>query len=255
MLSNALERFRKRWLTEYLLSLRKKHYNKCAEDLTHHLRVGQLVMVRHDNVHRIEWPLGVITATFPDEKGVIRTAEVEECGRRTLRPVTFLVPLELDCRHENDDIRQSRSDDDERGNDNDDDDDDVYRADGINDDATSTVDNLNEAVEQMSSNSTAGTKGESLLHNASFYESTDHRASGSSRASGLANGTTPWCTNSTTSPSTTSPYLLPTVQIQTPMGEERNTGMGEATTSQRQPRRAALKQRELLKRLMEDEQL
>ena len=80
VLSNALERFRKRWHTEYLLSLREKHYNKCAENLTHHLRVGQLVMVRHDNVHRIEWPLGVITATFPDEKGVIRAAEVEECG-------------------------------------------------------------------------------------------------------------------------------------------------------------------------------
>ena len=71
VLSNALERFRKQWHTEYLLSLREKHYNKCAENLTHHLRVGQLVMVRHDNVHRIEWPLEVITATFPDEKGVI----------------------------------------------------------------------------------------------------------------------------------------------------------------------------------------
>ena len=80
MLSNALEHFRKRWHTEYLLSLREKHYNKCAENLTHHLQVGQLVMARHDNVHRIEWPLGVITETFPDEKGVIRTAEVEECG-------------------------------------------------------------------------------------------------------------------------------------------------------------------------------
>ena len=78
LLSNALERFRKRWHTEYLLSLREKHYNKCAENPTHHLSVGKLVMVRHDNLHRIEWPLGVITAIYPDEKGVIRTAEVEE---------------------------------------------------------------------------------------------------------------------------------------------------------------------------------
>ena len=83
-LSNALERFRKRWHTEYLLSLREKHYNKCAENPTHHLRVGQLVMVKHDNVHCIEWPVGVITAVYPDERGVIRTAEVEECGRRSL---------------------------------------------------------------------------------------------------------------------------------------------------------------------------
>ena len=81
LLSNALEHFRKRWHTEYLLPLREKHYNKCAENPTHHLSVGKLVMVRHDNVHRIECPLVVITAIYPDEKWVIRTAEVEECGR------------------------------------------------------------------------------------------------------------------------------------------------------------------------------
>ena len=96
LLSNALERFRKRWHNEYLLSLREKHYNRCAENPIHHLSVGKLVMVRHDNVHHIEWPLGVITAIYPDERGVIRTAEVEECGRRSLRPVLYLVPLELD---------------------------------------------------------------------------------------------------------------------------------------------------------------
>ena len=81
VLSNALECFRKRWHNEYLLSLREKHYNQCAENHSHHLRVGQLVMVKHDNIHRIEWPLGEITAVYPDERGVIRTAEVEECGR------------------------------------------------------------------------------------------------------------------------------------------------------------------------------
>ena len=69
VLSNALERFRKRWHNEYLLSLREKHYNQCAENPSHHLRVGQLVMVKHDNIHHIEWPLGVITAVYPDERG------------------------------------------------------------------------------------------------------------------------------------------------------------------------------------------
>ena len=104
LLSNALERFRKRWHSEYLLSLREKHYNVYAEDPTHHLSVGKLVMVRHENVHRIEWPLGVITAVYPDASGVIRTAEVEECGKRSLRPISYLVPLELDCRHDDDAI-------------------------------------------------------------------------------------------------------------------------------------------------------
>ena len=42
LLSNALERFRKRWHSDYLLSLREKHNNVCAEDPTHHLSVGKL---------------------------------------------------------------------------------------------------------------------------------------------------------------------------------------------------------------------
>ena len=119
-LSNALERFLKRWHSEYLLSLREKHNNVCAEDPTHHLSVGQLVMVCHENVHRIEWPLGVNTAVYPDARGIIRTAEVEECGKRSRRPISYLVPLELDCRHDDDNIRlrpRERQRDEEEGDD------------------------------------------------------------------------------------------------------------------------------------------
>ena len=71
--------------------------NHCAEKPTHHLKPGSLVMVRHDNMHWYEWPLGKVVRGFPDPQGVIRTAEVEEGGRVPLRSVTFLVPLELDC--------------------------------------------------------------------------------------------------------------------------------------------------------------
>ena len=117
VLSNTLEQFRKRWHNEYLLALREKHYNLCAENPSHHLRVGQLVMVKHDNIHRIEWPLGVITAIYPDERGVVRTAEVEECGNRFLRSVTYLVPLELDCHHSDDNERQRLHEGEEGDND------------------------------------------------------------------------------------------------------------------------------------------
>ena len=58
-------------------------------------------MVRHDNMHRYEWPLGKVVQVFSDPQGVIRTAEVEEGGRVSLRSVTFLVPLELDCHDDN----------------------------------------------------------------------------------------------------------------------------------------------------------
>ena len=46
LLSNALDRFRRRWSSEYLASLREKHINHCAETPTHHLKPGSLVMVR-----------------------------------------------------------------------------------------------------------------------------------------------------------------------------------------------------------------
>ena len=54
-------------------------------------------MVRQDDKHRIEWPLGKITRAFPDADGVVRTAEVEEGGQRSTRFVASIVPLELGC--------------------------------------------------------------------------------------------------------------------------------------------------------------
>ena len=107
----------------------------------------------------------------------------------------------------------------------------------------------------MSSNVSAGAQGGSLLPDASSSEPAYHHTSGSSRASGLSNGTTRRCNSNAASPSTTSPSILPTVLPQTSMGEERDAGMGEASTRQRQPRCAAQKQRELLKQLLQQDQL
>ena len=60
LISNALDRFRKRWSEEYLTSLHEKHENRCAERPTHHIKPGSLVMIRHENLHRYEWPLGKV---------------------------------------------------------------------------------------------------------------------------------------------------------------------------------------------------
>ena len=78
--------------------LREKHNNRCAEWPTHHISPGNLVMVRRDDKHRIEWPLGKITRIFPDTDGVVRTVEVEEGGQRSMCSVAYIVPLELDCK-------------------------------------------------------------------------------------------------------------------------------------------------------------
>ena len=97
LLSNAVDRFRKHWSSKYLTSQREKHINYCAEKPTHQLKPGSLVMVRHTNLHRYEWPLGEVVRVFPDPHWIIRSVEVEGGGKVSLRSVSSLVPLELDC--------------------------------------------------------------------------------------------------------------------------------------------------------------
>ena len=103
----------------------------------------------------------------------------------------------------------------------------------------------------------AGAQGGSFLPDMPSHESTYLPTSGSSRASGLANGTKRRCNLNMASPTPTSLSLPPhnLVYAQASQGEERDAGWGEASTSQRQPRRAAQKQRELLKHLLQEDQL
>ena len=100
LISNALDKFRRRWSSEYLTSLREKHLTLYLRSPAHHLKPGSLVMVKHENLHRYEWLLGKVLRVFPDLQGIIRTVEVEEGGKVSLLSVTFLVPLELDCNDE-----------------------------------------------------------------------------------------------------------------------------------------------------------
>ena len=126
------------------------------------------------------------------------------------------------------------------------------------DDATVTanVDSFLEAEDQGGSNVSADAQGGVFPPDASYVEPTfHHRTSGSSRASGLATGTTTGC-NTNATPTTVPPSLPPNIVLTQPReGEERDAGRGEATTSKRPPRRAMLKQRELLGRLIRDDQL
>ena len=130
-----------------------------------------------------------------------------------------------------------------------------------NDAAAVTMDvgSISEAEDQGSTIVSADAQGGTLPPDMSSSGSTlHHRTSGSSRESGLATGTTIGSnsSNNVATPSTISPSLPPhTVLTQPTEGEERDAGWGEASTSQRQPRRAALKQRELLDQLLKDDLL
>ena len=247
--------------------MREKHNNVCAEDPTHHLSVGKLVMVGHENVHRIEWPLGVITAVYPDASGAVRTAEVGECGKRSLRPILYLVPLELDCHHDDDEIRlrprERERDEEEDADDNEEDDA------SVNDDFTELNNrslvsdgtkgqrfladmalekSISTSGRQYDSNMSADADGQRFLPDTSA-----HRTSGSSRESGLAIGTNDGCIVSAT-PSVVPESHTPTpVVTQTLEGVERDEG--DAMINARLQRRAARQQRVLLGRLIEDDLL
>ena len=161
--------------------------------------------------------------------------------------------MELDCHHDNDELRQCLRD--KRRNEEEDDDDDNE------DDAAVTTDvgSFLGAEDQGGSNVSADAQGGVLPPDASYVEPTFHyRTLGSSRVSGLATGTTTGCNsnNSNATPTNIPPSLPPHIVLtQLRKGEERDTGWGEAITSKRPPRRAALKQRELLGRLLRDDQL
>ena len=91
--------------------------------------------------------------------------------------------MELDCRHDDDELRQCLRD--KRRNEEDDDDDNE-------DDAAVTTDvgSFLKAEDQGGSNVSADAQGREFPPDASHVESTFHCTSGSSRASGLATGTT-----------------------------------------------------------------
>ena len=127
----------------------------------------------------------------------------------------------------------------------------------INDGVTSAVDSIYEAGDQGSPNETADAQERSIPHDASSTESTYHRTSGSSRVSGSANGTTSRCNNNASSPNTRSPSLPSylSVPMQASWGEEREAGMGQPSTQRRQPRHSAQRQRDLLQKLIQEDQI
>ena len=106
---------------------------------------------------------------------------MEEYGRRSIRSVTFLVPLELDCHQDDGKIQQYLCDD-NGGNDDDND-----------DNSSSPVDSTSEAGGQGSPTTTADAEEWSIPHGASHAESTSLRTPGSFRESSPATGTNTRC--------------------------------------------------------------
>ncbi|GFS89836.1 DUF5641 domain-containing protein [Trichonephila clavipes] len=54
------------------------------------LEVGDVVLIGHDNVRRIDWPLGVVLEVYPGKDGVPRVARIRTSHRLRKRQPTDL---------------------------------------------------------------------------------------------------------------------------------------------------------------------
>ena len=83
--------FWQRWIKEYLpdLQQRQKWLNP-----QRNVQVGDLVLVKYENAPRCHWPLGLVTQTYPDKEGSVRSAQVKMQSGVYDRPVDKLCLLE-----------------------------------------------------------------------------------------------------------------------------------------------------------------
>ena len=80
-----------RWLREYLPTLQKRQKWLVPKP---NISVGDLVLLKQDNLLRNQWPLGLIIEIHKSADGVVRTVEVKTMTGNYKRPVTKICVLE-----------------------------------------------------------------------------------------------------------------------------------------------------------------
>ncbi|XP_058449212.1 uncharacterized protein LOC131429180 [Malaya genurostris] len=91
-----------RWKKEYLTEINSQH-QKSSKSVQ--LEVGQLVLVRDDNMSSISWPLAQIITTYPGQDGHSRVVTVKTAAGVYTRPVSKIYPLPM-----NTDMQQQQED-------------------------------------------------------------------------------------------------------------------------------------------------
>ena len=82
-----------RWTREYLTDLqRRQKWVKVKRNVS----VGDVVLIKDENLPRNRWPLGLVTETPASEDGLIRKATLRCGGQNLIRPISKLIML-LEC--------------------------------------------------------------------------------------------------------------------------------------------------------------
>ena len=82
--------FWSRWRKEYLSNLQSR--TKWCEN-KRNIQVGDVVLVKGDNVIRNQWKLALVNKVVPSDDNNIRTVEIRQAGKYYLRPINKLVVI------------------------------------------------------------------------------------------------------------------------------------------------------------------
>ena len=96
-LTSVIESYWNMWSKEYLSCLRNElNLDNPQNPFKNRVKIGDVVLVHHDQKKRPLWKLAVITKlhTGPDE--IVRSMDIKTQHGTTNRPITKLYPLELD---------------------------------------------------------------------------------------------------------------------------------------------------------------
>ncbi|XP_046808375.1 uncharacterized protein LOC124420210 [Lucilia cuprina] len=84
------QNFCKRWKDEYLKELHKRYKWK---NNTREVEIGDIVVIRQDNLAPNEWLLGRVTKTHPGSDGRNRVVDLQTSTGTLTRPITKIVVL------------------------------------------------------------------------------------------------------------------------------------------------------------------
>jgi hypothetical protein len=90
MLKKYQQQIRKSWYTDYLqcLQVRTKNYKEQVP-----ISLGELVILKDDNIDQGDWPLARIIELCPGKDGIVRVVRVKTSAGSYLRPVTKICKL------------------------------------------------------------------------------------------------------------------------------------------------------------------
>ena len=93
LLQTNVEQFWKKWSIEYLNELQQRYkWNKNNANI----QIGQIVLIKNENLSSFKWPLGKIIELHPGADGIVRVVTIKSQQNTIKRPVNKLCILPTD---------------------------------------------------------------------------------------------------------------------------------------------------------------